>query len=89
MGYSVRVARGPGRTKERRIESFAGQHAPRPEKAKEKLAGLTAEGDGKMIDNKKSTDLGLSAAERKELRAREAQELRRELEPQAPLESCG
>jgi DNA-directed RNA polymerase alpha subunit len=27
-----------------------------------------------MIDDKKSTDLGLSAAERKELRAREAQE---------------
>src|SRR4030081_1045936 len=27
-----------------------------------------------MFDNKKSTDLGLSAAERKELRAREAQE---------------
>ena len=74
MGYSVRVATGPGRTKEGRIESFAGQTAPRPEKAKEKLAGLTAEGDGKMNDDKKSTDLGLSAAERKELRAREAQE---------------
>jgi hypothetical protein len=27
-----------------------------------------------MIDDKKSTDLGLSTAERKELRAREAQE---------------
>ena len=33
-----------------------------------------AEGEGEMIDNKKSTDAGLSAAERKELREREAQE---------------
>jgi DNA-directed RNA polymerase alpha subunit len=32
------------------------------------------EGEGEMIDNKKSTDPGLSAAERKELREREAQE---------------
>jgi hypothetical protein len=32
------------------------------------------EGEGKMTDDKKSTDPGLSAAERKELREREAQE---------------
>jgi hypothetical protein len=40
MGRSVRVAGNPGRTKERRIESFAGQQAPRPERAKEKPARL-------------------------------------------------
>lgn len=40
MGRSVWVASNPGRTKERRIESFAGQQAPRSEKAKEKPARL-------------------------------------------------
>ena len=40
MGRSVRVAGNPGRTKERRIESCAGQQAPRPERAKEKPARL-------------------------------------------------
>jgi len=75
MGCSVRFAGNPGRrTKERRIETLAGRHAPHSAKAKEKPAGLRAEGEGKMLDDKKSTDLGLSAAERKELRAREAQE---------------
>src|SRR5260370_31873201 len=39
-----------------------------------------AEGEGEMIDNKKSTDPGLSAAERKELREREAQEAIADLE---------
>src|SRR6266851_1193482 len=39
-----------------------------------------AEGDGEMIDNKKSGDPGLSAAERKELREREAQEAIADLE---------
>jgi hypothetical protein len=40
MGRSVRFAANPGRSKERRIERLAGQHAPRPEKAKEKPARL-------------------------------------------------
>jgi len=40
MGYSVRFAGNPALTKERRIERLAGQHAPRPERAKEKPAGL-------------------------------------------------
>jgi hypothetical protein len=39
MGRSVRAANNPGRTKERRIESFAGQQASRPE-TKEKPARL-------------------------------------------------
>src|SRR6266436_9471729 len=39
-----------------------------------------AEGEGEMIDNKKSSDPGLSAAERKELREREAQEAIADLE---------
>src|SRR6266849_6821080 len=39
-----------------------------------------AEGEGEMIDNKKSGDPGLSAAERKELREREAQEAIADLE---------
>src|SRR5258707_11123513 len=38
------------------------------------------EGEGEMIDNKKSGDPGLSAAERKELREREAQEAIADLE---------
>ena len=40
MGCSFRFAGNPGRTKERRIERIAGQHAPRAAKAKEKPAGL-------------------------------------------------
>jgi hypothetical protein len=40
MGCSVRFVGNAGRTKERRIERLAGQHAPRPEEAKEKSAGL-------------------------------------------------
>jgi hypothetical protein len=47
-GRSVRVASNPGRTKELRIENFAGQQAPRPAKAKEKPARLR-----EMIDHKK------------------------------------
>ncbi len=39
MGCSVRVASNPGRTKERRIESLAGQRAPRPEKTKKTPPG--------------------------------------------------
>jgi DNA-directed RNA polymerase alpha subunit len=39
-----------------------------------------AEGEGEMIDNKKSGDPGFSAAERKELREREAQEAIADLE---------
>jgi DNA-directed RNA polymerase alpha subunit len=74
MGCSVRFAGNPGRTKERRIERFAGQHAPRAAKATEKPLRVEAEGGGKMIDDKKSTDPGLSAAERKALRGHEAQE---------------
>ena len=73
MGFSVRFADNPGRTKERRIERFAGQHAPRPEKAKE-TRRVEAEGEAEMSENEKSTDPGLSAAERKELRGREAKE---------------
>jgi hypothetical protein len=34
-------AGNPGCSKERRIERLAGQHAPRPEKAKEQPAGLS------------------------------------------------
>jgi hypothetical protein len=60
MGCSVRFAGNPGRTKESRIESLAGQHAQPAAKAKEKPAGLKAK--GKMIDDKKSTDPRLSAA---------------------------
>ena len=74
MGCSVRSAGNPGRTEECPIERFAGQHAPRAAKAKEKPAGLRPKGEGKMIDDKKSTDPGLSAAERKTLRGREAKE---------------
>jgi hypothetical protein len=73
MGCSVRFAGNPGRTKERRIERLAGQHAPRPEKAKE-TRRVEAEGEAEMSENEKSTDPGLSAAERKELRGREAKE---------------
>src|ERR1700737_1573700 len=36
--------------------------------------GLNSKGEGEMIDNKKSTDPALSAAERKPLRSHEAQE---------------
>ena len=75
MGCSFRFAGNPGRTKEEcRIESLAGQHAPRAAKANEKPAGLSLKAKGKMIDDKKSTDPGLSAAERKTLRNREARE---------------
>jgi TATA-binding protein-associated factor Taf7 len=73
MGCSVRFADSPGRTKERRIERLAGQHAPRPAKAKE-TCRVEAEGEAGMSENEKSTDPGLSAAERKELRGREAKE---------------
>jgi predicted ribosome quality control (RQC) complex YloA/Tae2 family protein len=73
MGCSVRFADNPGRTKERRIERFAGQHAPRPGKAKE-TRRVEAEGEAEMSENEKSTDPELSAAERKELRGREAKE---------------
>src|SRR5216683_6471466 len=73
MGCSVRFADNPGRTKERRIEGFAGQHAPRPGKAKE-TRRVEAEGEAEMSENEKSTDPELSAAERKELRGREAKE---------------
>jgi hypothetical protein len=47
MGCSVRVASNPGRTQERRIESLSAQHAPRPEKAKEKPAELRLKAKGK------------------------------------------
>jgi hypothetical protein len=47
MGYSVRFAGNPAFTKERRIERLVGQHAPRPEKAKEKPAGLRLKAHGK------------------------------------------
>jgi hypothetical protein len=40
MGYSVRFAGSRALTKERWNERLAGQPAPRPEKAKEKPAGL-------------------------------------------------
>jgi DNA-directed RNA polymerase alpha subunit len=61
-------------TKQRRIERFAAQHRPRGAKAKENTILVEAEDEGKMIDDKKSTDPGLSAAERKALRGHEAQE---------------
>ncbi len=41
---------------------------------KRRLAELGAEGEAEMSENEKSTDPGLSAAERKELRGREAKE---------------
>jgi hypothetical protein len=47
-GVEQRRASNPGRTKELRIENFAGQQAPRPEKAKEKPTRLR-----EMIDHKK------------------------------------
>jgi hypothetical protein len=47
MGWSVRFAGNPGRTKKRRIERLAGQHAPRAAKAKEKPAGLRLKAKGK------------------------------------------
>jgi hypothetical protein len=47
MDCSVRFAGNPGRTKERRIERLAGQHAPRAAKAKEKPAGLRLKANGK------------------------------------------
>jgi len=48
MGCSFRFAGNPGRTKEkRRIESLAGQHAPRAAKANEKPAGLRLKAKGK------------------------------------------
>jgi len=47
MGCSVRFAGNPGRTKESRIESLAGQHAPRAAKANEKPAGLRLKAKGK------------------------------------------
>jgi hypothetical protein len=72
MGCSVQFAGNSGHAKESRIERLAGQHALRPANAKEKPAGSVR--PGKMIDDKKSTDPGLSAAERKTLRGREAQE---------------
>jgi hypothetical protein len=59
--------------KECRIERFAGQHAPRSEKAKE-TRRVEAEGEAEMSENEESTDPELSAAERKELRGREAKE---------------
>jgi hypothetical protein len=62
-----------GRAKESRIEGLAGRHAVRSANAKEKPAGLSVR-PGTMIEEKKSTDPGLSAAERKTLRGREAQE---------------
>jgi len=40
MGCPVRFAGNPRRTKERRIEGLAGQHAPLAAKAEEKPAGL-------------------------------------------------
>jgi DNA-directed RNA polymerase alpha subunit len=43
-------------------------------KSQRKTRRVEAEGEGKMIDDKKSTDPGLSAAERKTLRGHEAQE---------------
>jgi hypothetical protein len=47
MGCSVRFAGNPGSTKEGRTERLAGQHAPRPEKAKESPAGLRLKAKGK------------------------------------------
>jgi hypothetical protein len=73
MGCSVRFAGNSGHAKGSRIEKLAGQHALRPANAKEKPAGLSVR-PGKMIDDKKNTDPGLSATERKTLRGREAQE---------------
>jgi len=73
MGCSVRFAGNSGHAKGSRIERLAGQHALRPANAKEKPAGLSVR-LGKMIDDKKSTDSGLSATERRTLRRREARE---------------
>jgi hypothetical protein len=47
LGCSVRFAGNPGRTKERRIERLAGQHAQRPAKATEKPFGLRLKAGGK------------------------------------------
>jgi hypothetical protein len=44
------------------------------DKSQRKTRRVEAEGEGKMIDDKKSTDPGLSAAERKTLRSRKAKE---------------
>ena len=64
MGCSVRFAGDPGCTKE----------CVARDKSQRKTRRVEAEGEGKMIDDKKSTDPGLSAAERKTLRSREARE---------------
>ena len=74
MGCPLRFARDPGRAEER-IERLADRHAlRRPAKHNEKPDGLRVKGAGKMINGKRSTDPGLSAAERKTLRGHEAQE---------------
>jgi hypothetical protein len=49
MGCSFRFAGNPGRTKERRIERTAGQHAPRVAKAKKNQPGWV--GDCALIIN--------------------------------------
>lgn len=64
MGCSVRFAGNNGRTKE----------CVARDKSQRKSRRVEAEGEGKMIDEKKGTDPGLSAAERKTLRSREAKE---------------
>ena len=73
MGCSVRSSSCVKRAKECWNESHTINGSPRPEKAKE-TRRVEAEGDAEMSENEKSTDPGLSAAERKELRGREAKE---------------
>jgi hypothetical protein len=74
LGCAVRFAGEPGHAKESRTETTADQHAPRG-KSHRKSRRVEGEGAGKMIGDKKSTDPGLSAAERKTLGEHEAQEV--------------
>ena len=60
MGCSVRFAGNPGRAKE----------CVARDKSQRKTRRVEAEGEGKMIDHRKSTDPGLSAAERVNKRPR-------------------
>jgi DNA-directed RNA polymerase alpha subunit len=62
MGCSVRFAGRPGRSNERRIEWLARKYPPRAAQAEEKPHWVDDKGAAKMIDDKKISDEGLSAA---------------------------
>jgi Bacterial RNA polymerase, alpha chain C terminal domain len=72
-GCSNQFAGNSGRAKESRIENLSDQGAPPSANPQEKPARPIMRQE-QMIDDKKSTDPGLSAAERKTLRGREAQD---------------